>query len=211
MKKIGLFLALLFCLMTSTVLAADNPRFDGMRTVLVVNTTQQGYPAQYMKKRLAEPFRVPYWDRVEASSSLSPDNITVDTLRQLSTQYNADIVVVPLVRTWYWREYTAFFWYDDGEMFTECTYDLAVYAYNRQDDSLKSYSSRGSKREETSILNNPDDILYPAMNQILEKLPYKRIPTDREDIADQSAANVLQTRTTAGGAKIITNTSPMAI
>lgn len=211
MKKIGLFLALLFCLMAGTVLAADNPRFDGMRTVLIVNTTQNGYPAHYMKKRLAEPFRVPYWDRIEASSSLSPDNITIDTLRQLSTQYNADIVVVPLVRTWYWREYTTSFRYNDGEMFTECIYDLTVYAYNRQDNTLKSYSSRGRKQDETSILNDFDDILYPAMNQIMRKLPYKRIPTDIEYITDQSAVNTVQTRTTTGGAKIITNTSPVTI
>jgi hypothetical protein len=211
MKKICLLLFTILCLMTGTVLAADNPRFDGMRTILVVNTTQQGYPARYMKKQLCEPFRIPYWDRIETSSALSPDDINIESMRQLSNQYAADIVVVPVVRTWYWREYTAFLWYDDGEIITDCRYNLAVYAYNRKEDTLKSYSSSGSEQEETSILNNPDDILYPAMNQIMRKLPYKRIPTDIEEPSDVSASSVLQTHTTEGGAKIITNTVPMVI
>ena len=47
------------------------------------------------------------------------------------------------------------------------------------------------------------------MDRIMKKLPYKRIPTDIEDIA--TCGTTLQTRTTEGGAKILTNTFPQAI
>lgn len=211
MKKLCLLLALMWCLITGTAMASGGPRFDGMRTVLICDTTQTNYAAQYMKKQLREPFRLPYWDRIDGTTPLSPGDVSMDTLSTLSNQYNADIVLVPVVRTWYWREYSNYYWYDDDETITECIYNLTVYAYNRKTNTLESYTSRGSEREETSILNNPDDVLYPAMNQIMRKLPYKRIPTDLEEPADVSASSVLQTRTTDGGAKIITNTSPMAI
>lgn len=48
MKKI--FFLLLFFLLTLTVANADNVRFDNMRTVVITNTTQNNYPARYMKR-----------------------------------------------------------------------------------------------------------------------------------------------------------------
>lgn len=210
MKKLFLLLCLLFCL-TVTASAEDTPRFDGMRTVVVADTTQGGYAASYMKRRLKEPFRIPYWDRIEPAELISPDMVDVDTMRQLATTYNADIVVVPVVRQWYWRQFHSYHWYYDDEIYTECRYYLTVYAYNRADDTLKSYSSRGSKWDEASILNDPNDVLAPAMDQVMEKLPYKRIPTDLEGVGRNRTDGNLETRTTDGGAKYITNQFPMAI
>ncbi len=161
--------------------AADTVRFDNERTVLLVRTTQSGYPARFMEQRLRQPFRLPYWDRLSATETISPEDITEDTMQKLAGSYKADIVLVPVVRTWVWRQYHAYRgWYGDDEFFTECWYDLRVYAYNAKDQTLKSYSSRGSERDEASILNDPNEILGRAMDQILEKLPYKRIPTDIE-------------------------------
>ena len=72
-----------------------------------------------------------------------------------------------------------------------------------------SYSDKGREVESASILNDPNEILTESMDRIMKKLPYKRIPTDIEDIA--AGGTTLQTRTTEGGAKILTNTFPQAI
>lgn len=200
MKKICLFLILLVTIagasfaadtagsspattppVTASQPADDTARFDNERTILLVRTTQGGYPAHFMEQRLRQPFRLPYWDRQYAAETISPKDITEDTMQRLAASYKADVVLVPVVRTWIWRQYHAYRgWYDDDEFFTECWYDLRVYAYNVKDQTLKSYSSRGSERDEASILNDPNEILGRAMDQILEKLPYKRIPTDIE-------------------------------
>ena len=58
----------------------------------------------------------------------------------------------------------------------------------------------GRGREEAITLNNPDDVLRPAVKRLLEKLPYKRIPADRR--YNDTDMPVLDTYTTAGGAKI---------
>lgn len=208
MKKFLLLLLALFTV-TSAAFAADGePRFDNMRTALIVSTTQRGAEAQYMMKRLKEPFRIPYWDRVQAQEQLSPDDISIDTMRALSEKYNADIVVVPVVQTWYWRQHQFFFRFDD-EIVTDCAYYLSVYAYDRKLNTLKSYSSRGRERESASILNNPYEILGKAMDEILAKLPYKRIPTDIEAV--RGSISKLDVKTTEGGAKIITNEMPIPI
>ena len=131
-------------------------------------------------------------------------------MRALSAQYKADVVLVPVVQTWYWRQHMAGLWrYDDDEIITECLYHLTVYAYDKRTDTFKSYSDKGREIESASILNDPNEILTESMDRIMKKLPYKRIPTDIEDVA--TGGTSLQTKTTEGGAKILTNTFPQAI
>lgn len=208
MKK--LCLLLLLCFLSVTTALADSPHFDNMRTVVIANTTQNSYAARFMKIRLKQPFRIPYWDRIETDTALSPSDVNIDTLRTLAAQYKADVVLVPVVQTWYWRQHMAGFWrYDDDEIITECLYHLTVYAYDKRSNTFRSYSDKGREVESASILNDPNEILTESMDRIMKKLPYKRIPTDIEDIA--AGGTTLQTRTTEGGAKILTNTFPQAI
>ena len=58
--------------------AADTVRFDNERTILLVRTTQSGYPVRFMEQRLRQPFRLPYWDRLSATETISPEDITED-------------------------------------------------------------------------------------------------------------------------------------
>lgn len=206
MKK-SVLLMLLFAMLTMTAFAQE-PRFEHMRSVLIVNTTSQDAVTNYMTHRLMQPFRIPYWDRLQPEDHLSPQDVTEDKLRTLAETYHADVVLVPVVRTWQWRQYTLFFHYDD-ELITEYAYYFTVYAYDSQKGTFKRYSSRGFDRESASILNNPYDVLTRAMDQIMEKLPYKRIPTDIERLS--GSPTVLPTKTTAGGAVILTSTPTMAI
>lgn len=208
MKK--LCLLLFFCILSITTVFADGPRFDNMRTVVIADTTQDSYAARFMKSRLKQPFRIPYWDRIETDTALSPSDVNIDTMRALSAQYKADVVLVPVVQTWYWRQHMAGLWrYDDDEIITESLYHLTVYAYDKRTDTFKSYSDKGREIETASILNDPNEILTESMDRIMKKLPYKRIPTDIEDVA--TGGTSLQTKTTEGGAKILTNTFPQAI
>lgn len=204
MKRICLLACLLFTLLCATALA-DSPRFDNMRTVVIVQTNQDSYAAKFMKKRLTEPFRIPYWDRIESTEVLDLAEITPDTMRALAVKYKADVVVAPIVNTWYWTQRHIFF-LDDDDIITECMYNLTVFAYSTQQDTLKSYSARGYERESIASLNDPNEILTEAMDQIMKKLPYKRIPTDIE-----KPSPVLQTKTTDGGATIIANTQPVMV
>lgn len=206
MKK-SILLVILLVIMSMTAFA-EGPRFDHMHSVLIVNTTRQDEITNYMTHRLMQPFRIPYWDRLQSEDCLSPQDITEDKLRTLAETYHADVVLVPVVRTWQWRQYTLFFHYDD-ELITEYAYYFTVYAYDSQKETFKRYSSRGFDRESASILNNPYDILSQAMDQIMEKLPYKRIPTDIEGI--RGSLTDLPTKTTADGAVILTPTPTMAI
>ena len=210
MKRIVFALISLFLLIVSSAFASSpvtpTPVFDHMRTVIIAPTTQGSGPARYMAARLRQPFRLPYYQKQEISEMLGPEDINQDALRSLATAYHADIVLVPVVKQWYYEEYHSY-WRD--EMITEYHYVLAIYAYDRKADTFKAYDTYGWDKDETSVLNQPQAIMSDAMDVLMKKLPYKRIPTDLDDANYDSS--VLPTTTTAGKAKILTTTSPIAI
>lgn len=203
MKKFILLLISLFLIAgAAAAQGVGNTNFESMRTVIIAQTTRQGDATRYMTYRLKQPFRIPYYDQKEISDMLSPGEINADALQRIAQSNNADIVLVPLVQRWYWEEYHTY-WLD--EMITEYSYYLTIYAYNRQKNTFHSYSVNGYDRDSSSVLNQQQAVLSDAMDRLMEKLPYKRIPSD---ISRTSLGNntPLSIRTTDGGAKILTNT-----
>jgi hypothetical protein len=184
MKKLILCILYLF-LWTGPALAQEisPPMFDSMRTVILVQPSPQGDISRYMILRLKEPFRLPYYEQLETSVTLPSENISITSLRQLAQKYNADLLLVPIVKHWSWQQYYLF---AQDEMIAEYTYHLAIYAYDRQKDTLNIYSTRNFSRDEASVLNQPQEILRIAMDQLLKELPYKRIPTDIKHAAAAS-------------------------
>ena len=176
MKKLILCILCLF-LWTGSALAQESspPMFDSMRTVILVQTSPQEDVSRYMILRLKELFRLPYYEQLETNVILPPENISTTSLRQLTQKYNADLLLVPIVKHWSWQQYYLF---AQDEMIAEYNYHLAIYAYDRQKDTLTIYSTRNFSRDEASVLNQPPTILRNAMDQLLKELPYKRIPMD---------------------------------
>ena len=130
---------------------------------------------------------------------MSSKDITVARFEELAAKYGADLVIIPFVNHWYWRQYHNILTYED-DIYTEYDYRLSAYVYNRETGTVETYGVNGRGREEAITLNNPDDVLRPAVKRLLEKLPYKRIPADRR--YNDTDMPVLDTYTTAGGAKI---------
>ena len=203
MKRIFMLVLGIFFLLSGSIGAAPasppstEPYLYNMRTVIIAGTTQTGGPARYMARRLQAPFRLPYYEQKDIPEVLNADEINADNLRRIAQTYGADLVFVPVVRQWYWEEYHNF-WLDD-DMITEYQYSLTIYAYNRKLDTFKAYSTHGFDRDESSVLNQPQAVMSDAMDYLMEKLPYKRFPTDLDTQPASSA-----TTTTEGHAKILT-------
>ena len=93
-----------------------------------------------------------------------------------------------------------FFPYND-DWYTEYSYRFSLYAYDKETASFRSYTVNGQGSKEAVDLNNPDDILRPAVKRLLDEFPYKRIPGDRPH-SSSSINKSLSVSTTNGGAKI---------
>ena len=199
MKKFILFFIALQAFFFPAFAAGGTVTFDNSRTVVILGTTQDNYAATYLSKSIREPFRIPYWNRIDAGETISSKDITVARFEELAAKYGADLVIIPFVNHWYWRQYHNILTYED-DIYTEYNYRLSAYVYNRETGTVETYGVNGRGREEAITLNNPDDVLRPAVKRLLEKLPYKRIPADRR--YNDTDMPVLDTYTTAGGAKI---------
>lgn len=199
MKKIFVLLLLIQALCL-TAFAVDTPTFDGSRNVLICRTTQDNYASRYLNKGAREPFKIPWWNVINADEMLSSSDITEANLAELATRYHADLVIVPFVNHWYFRQFQGFFPYND-DWYTEYSYRFSLYAYDKETDSFRSYTVNGQGSKEAVDLNNPDDVLKPAIKRLLDDFPYKRIPRDRPH-ASSSINKSLSVSTTNGGAKI---------
>ena len=84
MKKVFVLLLLIqvICL---TSLAADTATFDGSRNVLICRTTQDNYASHYLNKGIRDPFRIPWWNVINADEVLSSSDITEANLAELAT------------------------------------------------------------------------------------------------------------------------------
>ena len=124
MKKVFVLLLLIqvICL---TSLAADTATFDGSRNVLICRTTQDNYASHYLNKGIRAPFRIPWWNVINADEILSSSDITEANLAELATRYQADLVIVPFVNHWYFRQFQGFFPYND-DWYTEYPYRFSL-------------------------------------------------------------------------------------
>ena len=74
MKRLYVLVVFILFLLTgsafATNTAAPTPVFDNMRTVIIAQTNQNDNVANYMAERLAQPFRIPYYQQQETSEIL---------------------------------------------------------------------------------------------------------------------------------------------
>jgi hypothetical protein len=173
MKQI--YSCIFILLFTVTTCSAEGAIFDYSRNVLVIQPVRHDAIGTYVYNRTTEPFKIPYY---ELLPSIPPINdVRPAVLASLALAYNADIVLVPVVISWHQ-------WYSNpinGEYdapFIETSYQFRIYAYNRTMKSFNHYDVYYHEKEEASSLNATLPLMRKGMNTLIEKLPYKRIPTD---------------------------------
>ena len=152
MKKFILFFIALQAFFFPAFAADGTVTFDNSRTVVILDTTQDNYAATYLSKSIREPFRIPYWNRIDAEETISPKDITVARFEELAAKYGADLIIIPFVNHWYWRQYHNILTYED-DIYTEYDYRLSVYVYNRETGTVETYGVNGRGREEAITLN----------------------------------------------------------
>lgn len=167
-------LILLFTLITCSVNGAAT--FDYSRNVLVIQPTRQDTVGTYVYNRTTEPFKIPYYELLPSIPPINEVNSAI--LSNLALTYNADIVVVPVVVYWnQWYSHPGSFGSEYGSPSVETAYQFRIYVYNQTVKSFSHYDVYYHEKEEASSLNDPLPLMREGMNALMEKLPYKRIPS----------------------------------
>lgn len=173
-----------------------------VRHVVIINLDENNKSkfaamAQFMRERLNNELKYPYYETVTYNKSTVNIKNTAN-LAAIAKEYNADIVIVPQVLE---NDYVQYYptnpmivQFQDTELLTRAAISGAITYYNAQNGAYGSVSKSYYKNE--SYLSVPSQkILWGyLMDTLLNKLPYKRVPTDinRYGKSDTSAKSFTQ-------------------
>lgn len=141
--------------------------------------------AQIMQDTLKQPFKYPYYSLLPAAAGKEAAQAYVTTnktarltdkqsLAQIADTMSADLVlVVELPRFRFNRSFS--FWHDD-ETYVDSDIVLKCYAYSTLTKRYDVIEAVKYDHEPESIYTNTNFIFKDLTQQLLTKLPYKRIP-----------------------------------
>lgn len=122
-----------------------------------------------------------------------------DYLQALARNFKTDIVILPVIDRWTYREVRPMFgvtkrlfnpfnddYDDDREPYYETYLHLSVYSYNSKTDTFTRTDIKRSFNGESYEVPRPMDMWKEAIDALVAKLPYKRIPTDVPHYTDPS-------------------------
>ena len=180
-QKITLCIVLMWLTVTSSVMGVT---FPGSREVIVLTTAQQNASipmSRYVYERTIEPFKYPHYELRTYQGHISIQE--PQDMRRIAYESDVDIVLLPVIVDFsQWRYNPSFWWNWDGDERVYTNYLLRMYAYDRQADTLCTYEVHYSNVQLDSIDTTPEAMLKKGMNDLMKKLPYKRIPSKKEGV-----------------------------
>lgn len=149
------------------------------RTVVVLPTytrENNSDEANYMFQETAKIFKYPYYELQYGEGYSAPSQAF---LQLAAEKYNADIAVMPVIDTISYHTYTSFFSrLNGGDEYVQVYLKLSLYSYNREtglyDRQSATYWDQGDSLDVPSIYRAMDK----ALEELFQKFPYKRVPTD---------------------------------
>lgn len=185
-KKLAVWGMALFIASTAAAGYAITPR--KVAVLPLINTAQYKYLAdiQIIQDTIKKPFKYPYYTVIPAdiSAKISQELVKENKNAKLSDEkfmaaaadkLEADIIVVmELSRARFDRLHT----WDFEETYVVSDVELKCYSYAAATKKYSVLKAGKYDRESESINTNADVIFKDLTEAILEKLPYKRIPTD---------------------------------
>lgn len=186
-KKL-LFLLLVLCVsLTALPAAAITPL--KVAVLPVINTANYKYidDVQIIDKMIKKPFKYPYYTLIplpvveKAGQEYFVQNKGLKlsdekAMMELADRLAADIVVTVELSK-FRMDRTTSFWLDDT--YVESDIELKCYAYSALSKKYDVIKVKKCDRESESVNTNANVVFTELTEEILTKLPYKRIPVNR--------------------------------
>lgn len=146
------------------------------------NTAQFG---RYMTDRLSNTLKYPYYDTAIVSTNTPTAQIRAVDLAQIASAQNSEIVIMPVpLQDVYVQinEVNSPYAYnnDDREMYIAAKVNALLYYYDVNDQVIHTVRSGFNQTDDSLTMPTHKAVWNKVMTVLLDKLPYKRIPTDRD-------------------------------
>ncbi len=130
---------------------------------------------QWITTETTNIFKYPYYDSYKGYERISP---TLENMVALSEKYNADIVIVPVLEGYYYRQFTPLWIWGSGEQYIDAYMEVSLFSYNKKTGILDRQTSSYRRAGDSLDVPAPLSIARLVMDSLFKKFPYKRIPTD---------------------------------
>lgn len=149
------------------------------------NTAQFGH---YMTDRLSNTLKYPYYDTAIVSTNTPTAQIRAVDLAQIAAAQNSEIVIMPVplqdiyVQVNDVNGINSPYAYndEDREIYITAKVNALLYYYDVNDKVVHTVRTGFNQTDDSLTMPTHKAVWNKVMTVLLDKLPYKRIPTDRD-------------------------------
>ena len=149
------------------------------------NTAQFGH---YMTDRLSNTLKYPYYDTAIVSTNTPTAQIRAVDLAQIAAAQNSEIVIMPVplqdiyVQVNGVNGINSSYAYndEDREIYITAKVNALLYYYDVNDKVVHTVRTGFNQTDDSLTMPTHKAVWNKVMTVLLDKLPYKRIPTDRD-------------------------------
>lgn len=149
------------------------------------NTAQFGH---YMTDRLSNTLKYPYYDTAIVSTNTPTAQIRAVDLAQIAAAQNSEIVIMPVPLQDIYVQVNGVnginspYAYndEDREIYITAKVNALLYYYDVNDKVVHTVRTGFNQTDDSLTIPTHKAVWNKVMTVLLDKLPYKRIPTDRD-------------------------------
>ena len=146
------------------------------------NTAQFGH---YVTDRLSNTLKYPYYDTAIVSTNTPTAQIRAVDLAQIAAAQNSEIVIMPVPLQDIYVQVNGInspYAYndEDREIYITAKVNALLYYYDVNDKVVHTVRTGFNQTDDSLTMPTHKAVWNKVMTVLLDKLPYKRIPTDRD-------------------------------
>ena len=146
------------------------------------NTAQFG---RYMTNRLSNTLKYPYYDTTIVSTNTPTAEIKAVDLAQIAAAQNSEIVIIPVPLQDIYVQVNSIngpdtYNKDNREIYITAKVNALLYYYDVNDKVIHTVRTGFNQTDDSLTMPTHKSVWNKVMTVLLDKLPYKRIPTDHD-------------------------------
>ena len=163
--------------------------FPSRKVTLVVPTTLRNENTaafgKYLSDSVANVLRYPYYDTAVVSTNTPLTQITAVDLAEVAASQHSEIVIMPVpmqdIYVQLPTSYLSQYYHDDSDdIHIQAKVSAMIYFYDTNEGIVHTIRSGFNQIDDTLTMPTHKSIWNKVIKDLLEQLPYKRVPTDRD-------------------------------
>lgn len=163
--------------------------FPSRKATLVVPTTLRNESTaafgKYLSDSVASVLRYPYYDTVVVSTNTPLSQITAVDLAEIAATQQSEIVIMPVPMQDIYVQlpvtYLSQYHRDDSDdIHIQAKVNAMIYYYDTNEGIVHTIRSGFNQVDDSLTMPTHKSVWNKVIKDLLDKLPYKRVPTDRD-------------------------------